>query len=55
MMNEETMYTMKVGCSAADAVRVPIIYRTAESAERDYKKFYEDAFGYYAISGEPVH
>ena len=54
-MSEETMFTMKVGCSSADAVRVPIIYRTAESAERDYKTFYEDAFRYYAISGEPVH
>lgn len=54
-MSEETMYTMKVGCTAADAERIPIIYRTAESAEQDYKKFYADAFGYCAISGEPVH
>ena len=55
MMNEETMFTMKVGRSASDAVRVPGIYRTAEIAEQTYKKFYESAFAYYSISEETVY
>lgn len=54
-MCEETMFTMKVGRSAADAVRVPGIYRTAESAEQAYKKFYESAFSYYSIAEETVY
>lgn len=54
-MPEETMYTMKVGQNEKDAVRIPIIYRTEESAEQAYKKFYESAFPYYTICGEPVY
>lgn len=54
-MGEETMFTMKVGRSASDAVRVPGIYRTAESAEQAYKKFYESAFSYYSITEEAVY
>lgn len=54
-MSEETMFTMKVGRSAADAVRVPGVYRTAENAEKAYKKFYESAFSYYSITEETVY
>lgn len=54
-MCEETMFTMKVGRSASDAVRVPGIYRTAERAEQAYKKFYESAFSYYSIAEETVY
>lgn len=54
-MSEKTMFTMKVGRSASDAVRVPGIYRTAESAEQAYKKFYESAFSYYSITEETVY
>ena len=54
-MSEETMFTMKVGRSASDAVRVPGVYRTAESAEQVYKKFYESAFSYYSVTEEIVY
>ena len=54
-MSEETMFTMKVGRSAADAVRVPGVYRTAENAEKADKKFYESAFSYYSITEETVY
>lgn len=54
-MNDETMFTLNVGRSASDAVRVPGIYRTAESAEQAYKKFYESAFSYYSIAEEIVY
>lgn len=54
-MNDETMFLLKVGRSASDAVRVPGIYRTAESAEEAYKKFYESAFSYCSITEETVY
>lgn len=54
-MNDETMFLLKVGRNSSDAVRVPGIYRTAESAEQAYKKFYESAFSYYSIAEETVY